>query len=921
MKASLVSATSVIALLALEGTAAQAAVNFTVTNVDFGDILVGTMGSGTSTATDTGTTAINLTWPAASGLFAPTTTATATLATSGPNQTATRTYTAKPTVNDVTTETLTAKGVNGLVNTTRAFTLTVTGVAPVEEVSSSSAGYVLVGQSGTASVTVTNTGNGNTATNTSGTVTNLNGSVSSLSGSPFVGSGTTSLSLKDTSSAVFTYVFTPTAASSTATTATVISTFTNGSSDGQNKAATATSTISGQGVAPVDGGVAGGNAGNVLVNNNSRTVGVTVSNTGNGNLSGAGAVSNLNGTLAHVSSNGFSGGLFTVSQGDTSTATYNYVFTPTALGATSTSVTANFSNGSTDLTNSSHSTTATITGTGVAPIQNITVSNSGAPGSTPGTGNVGYVLVNSPSNSAAATITVSNTGNGNLDTSVPQSVSNLNGSIGAGTSVFQGSGTTLGGGTGLNDPTTAGGTTSQSNTYTFAPTTRGAASSGIVTTFTNGNSNGSNLPQTVTTTLSGQGVAPVQNTDASASAGYVLVGTSKSLSYTVRNTGDGNLSGLPGTLSNLNGSVSSAGLSGDAQFSGPSPNPTLFSLADTSSTAVTMVFTPTVKGSSVSATITTNFSNGNASGNNQADAASTVLTGQGVAPVNSISSTVAASRIGSGTAGNGAVTVANVGNGNLATGGLPDPSSNLQVTSISGPSGGGFSGAGAGAFTLPDATTSTYNYSYTAAKGTARGTYTNTVVATLGNGSADGMNTAGTVNTTVQGTAVGPAYRSTYGSSPGPSGNPWTTPTPTKQNISFGTVGLTGSKTIFLDITNATLDLGDNSLTGLTIGSFSLAGDPNFSLSGFSTTVLPSAANGGGVLEVAINFTATGAGLYSGDLQFTTDQEAAFGNTALGDIFDYALFATASVPEPGTWLIIGAGLGGLAAVRRRRAPR
>jgi hypothetical protein len=305
-----------------------------------------------------------------------------------------------------------------------------------------------------------------------------------------------------------------------------------------------------------------------------------------------------------------------------------------------------------------------------------------------------------------------------------------------------------------------------------------------------------------------------------------------------------------------------------------------------------------------------------------------VLTGQGVAPVNSISSSVAVSRIGGGVAGTGAVTVANIGNGNLATGG-PDPSTNLQVSSISGPSGGGFAGSGAGAFTLPDGTfsapsltTSTYTYSYEATKGTARGTYNNTVVTTLTNGSADGTNSAGTVNTTVQGQAVGPKYRSTWGPSPSPASNVCTTPGAHGcGTISFGTVGVTGSETIYLDIANATTDLGGDALTGLTIGDFNLTGNPDFTLTGFSDTVLHSSTNGGGTLQVELNFNWSGVGLYTGDLQFFTDQEAAFGDTADGDIFDYQIFAKASVPEPATWLIFGVGLGGLAAVRRRRSKK
>ncbi len=225
-----------------------------------------------------------------------------------------------------------------------------------------------------------------------------------------------------------------------------------------------------------------------------------------------------------------------------------------------------------------------------------------------GTGS-GYTLVGQ---SKIAAVTVTNSGDGNL--SGLGSISNLNGTIGgpAGSGQFSGPSPNP-------NPLSLLDTSSTTVNYVFAPSTRGTDSATVTGTFSNGSPDNTNQAHSNSAVVTGQGVAPVQNTAASATAGYVLVGTSKSLSYTVQNTGDGNLSGL-GSISNLNGSVSNAGLSGDPQFSGPSPNPTNFSLTDTSSTTVSMVFAPTVKGPSVSATITTNFSNGNAIGNNQTEA-------------------------------------------------------------------------------------------------------------------------------------------------------------------------------------------------------------------------------------------------------------------------------------------------------------
>ncbi len=111
-------------------------------------------------------------------------------------------------------------------------------------------------------------------------------------------------------------------------------------------------------------------------------------------------------------------------------------------------MTGTFSNGSSDNLNNGHTDTTTVSGTGVAPVQSLTVANNGGPGSTAGTGNVGYALVGVTT--STATINVHNTGNGNLDSSVAQSISNLNGIVGAsGASVFQGSGAGLS----LNDVT------------------------------------------------------------------------------------------------------------------------------------------------------------------------------------------------------------------------------------------------------------------------------------------------------------------------------------------------------------------------------------------------------------------------------------------------------------------------------------
>jgi hypothetical protein len=807
---------------------------------------------------------------------------------------------------------------------------------------------------------------------------------------------------------------------------------------GKGSSQTSTITLLGTTVAPIEG-VAVANAGDVLVHVNSAAATVTVNNTGHGNLSGLGSVSNLNGTVGGSSGlfNGSGGG---VSLGDTSSTGFTYVFTPTQIGATSTSVSANFSNGDATGGNASNSANVTISGTGVAPIQNTTVSNSGNAGSTPNTGNVGFALVGVQT--GTATISVLNSGNGNLDTTVAKSISNLNGTVGAsGSSVFQGSGTSLS----LNDGTTT------STSYSFNPTARGTASTAIVTTYSNGNSSGNNLSQTVTTALSGQGVAPVEGMTGG-TAGFTLVGTSHTATVTVTNSGDGNLSGL-GSISNLNGSVggppvgstefagpspnpttvsltdaSSAKINyvyapttrgadsgtvtgtfsngsadslnrahtntavvtgigvapiqstqsvatgptyvlvgttgnlsftvtnngngnldtslptsvtnlngtvggpvGDAEFSGPSPNPNPLSLGDTSSTAVTFQFSPTLRGAvgagTVTAAVTTSFSNGNASGSNAADAATTTLAGEGVAPVNAVSSVSPVfARVG-GTTATASVTVANIGDGNLSGLGA---ASNLNG-SISAPVGANWSPGSPNTpttFSIADSTSSpsttsnafTFTYSSQAARGTSSAA---TVTIGLTNGSSDSTNSAQTVTPTLIGNTVGPQYQSFHTGNDTPVANAATTTTST---ISWGTVSKAGSFQEMLQIANLTPDSdgGNALLTDLSIESFSITGaDPtDFTLAGVNSPTggfTPTVLTKGDSEFVFLDFDASGVPASdSALLTFQTDDDTTFGG--LGNTYSYDLTANAisKVPEPSSVLLLSIGFGGLFFVRRRK---
>ena len=159
-------------------------------------------------------------------------------------------------------------------------------------------------------------------------------------------------------------------------------------------------------------------------------------------------------------------------------------------------------------------------------------------------------------------------------------------------------------------------------TYTYAPTVRGANTSTLSFTPTNG----FNSPPTVTITLQGQGVAPVVNLDTSkTNAGNVRIGTTGSVQATVKNVGDGNLSGL-GDVSNLHGSVTA----GSGAFTGSGGS---FNLLDGGSQTFAYLFAPTSHGAaSVNVNVTT--SNGSSDGHNSAQGPTPVaLSGTGVAPV------------------------------------------------------------------------------------------------------------------------------------------------------------------------------------------------------------------------------------------------------------------------------------------------
>jgi hypothetical protein len=277
----------------------------------------------------------------------------------------------------------------------------------------------------------------------------------------------------------------------------------------------------------------------------------------------------------------------------------------------------------------------TLNGYVVAPIGN--VSNTEA----------GYVLVSpTGANSASATVTVRNTGYGNLATGgVSSAASNLQGTVGAaGGKGFTGNGGSLAiagsGITGLPDGA------DNSFAYRFAPAQRGAASGTVITSFGNGSADGLNKASSVTTTISGTGVAPV-NSVTSQDVGYVRIGTSGSGSVQISNAGDGNLSGL-GAASNLNGSISqmmAQGFSfGGSTATGgavnPAEPPAALSLQDGGSATLSYDYHPASNTAdqsqahvASSVQVTTAFINGSSDQTNAAQTVTSTVAAHAVGPV------------------------------------------------------------------------------------------------------------------------------------------------------------------------------------------------------------------------------------------------------------------------------------------------
>lgn len=709
---------------------------------------------------------------------------------------------------------------------------------------------------------------------------------------------------------------------------------------------TGTATLTGTGVAPLAtilGNLGTKNVGYALVGSTTSTGPMlTLSNSGNAYLiNSVGAVGgslSLNAGISYstvASSSVFTATLgnngsvslvdkYYSGSGGSTTATYSFNFKPTVSGATGSVVDVlTVSNGFGTNNSVGNLASVTLSGTGVAPVAVVTGSASN---------NFGYVLVGATS-SGTSSLTVSNSGNAYLLSKGTVSPGlNLIGSVNSSNAAFTGGNGTVS----LEDShiSLSGSVTSQAYTYNFAPTVTGATTGTVSANVTNGISSQNLAGIAGSQVLTGTGVAPLASVTGSASSnfGYVLVGStsSTSASLTVANNGNAYLisPGTKNTLYNLNGSVSS----NNAAFAGGGS----IALQDSSYTggsgtisqAYNYSFTPTTMGTATGL-VNVSVSNGANAQNQSGVVSSMAVTGTGVAPIESIvGSSTAIARVGTGgsVTGTAYLTIANVGDGNLAgttsAYGLSIAGAGSATVSI-----GSFAALStttnlqsnasvSGGSIVMGNTTSTLGYTYT--PGSTRGITQDVSTISFANGSTNGANAASSVYVTVTGQTVGPKYNAvvsngvlTAPTQVGSLGNANTT-------SGLGTIGLFMAEhstlTVYLALQNTSTDPGTTAQTEMTIDKYSISGAnaSDFSVSGFT---IGSLVTEGGQVLMPITVTSPNAmGLITGVLSIYTDENTALGGA--GDVFTYNLYA--SVPEPASIAVLGAGLAGLASFRRRR---
>lgn len=380
MRASLASATSLLALLLVEARQAWSApiVSTGVPALAFGDILVGTSATltGQSVATVTGGGNTTLTISSPSGQFSGSP-LSASITNSGTQSFASAFTFAPLSTGSGTpiTQVLTITD-NGAGSNSVTTTLSGRGVAPLEVITTSNP-FLLVGTTGTINLTVTNTGNGNTAKNVGSSVSNLNGTVGGGGASVLTGAGG-SFSLADGKSTSLGYSYTPTTRGATASQA-VVTTFSNGINtagtgliNNPNSAGSVSTLLTATGVAAVQSvtssGTTIGRVGTALASQ------LIVSNLGDGNRSSlATATTNLNGSVSTTLGAGVTasaGNPTTVSltdAGSTASSTLAYTYTPISRGTVSSTAVIAFTNGNASGSNTAQTVSSVFVDQAVSP--------------------------------------------------------------------------------------------------------------------------------------------------------------------------------------------------------------------------------------------------------------------------------------------------------------------------------------------------------------------------------------------------------------------------------------------------------------------------------------------------------------------------------------------------------------------------
>lgn len=254
-------------------------------------------------------------------------------------------------------------------------------------------------------------------------------------------------------------------------------------------------------------------------------------------------------------------------------------------------------------------------------------------------------------------------------------------------------------------------------------------------------------------------------------------------------------------------------------------------------------------------------------GFNSPPTANTTFTGQGVAPVISLSSS-SAGVVRIGTSSNPNLTITNTGDGNQAGAGL----GNLTGT-VSG-SVNGFTGTG-GSFNLADGANQTF-YPFSPI---AHSMSSGTVAVNATDGSTDNKNLAQNFVVNLSGTGVGPVFNASIAGTSILAGT-------TGSTIDFGQISPNQTAIQSLTLANLTTDLDIfNSLTTLDLLSATISGANGsmFSMSGFTPgTILSKSQSSAMQLTFApLSFTGTG----SATLTLVTDQNAAKGATGQSFVF------------------------------------